>query len=356
MHEKLVIRQDITVFHCDGDQKLIHHRLKNTFWEEVAASWFKLTHINDPSGRQILFKPLWYNKDIRLNISLNKKRMIDKGIIQIKDIYDTAEKRLMTGNELQMLYNTSNFLVWNSLLHTIPEKWKCTLEREKPLDMEVPDIFNTVASIHKCAQWAYPTLLQAIPVTTPTKAFNKWQVELDLTTVSWSSLFNKLYRSTSDFKLRWFQLRIMHRIIPSNSRLFIYGIRPSDSCERCPGARESLLHLFWLCPAVLHFWTQLRRTLGLRDALSAPSVILGINFGCSRISESHMYLCTLLGKWYIWRCRYTKTIPNMQGFIRMCMDYICIEKYSAVVTNTMPKFNRKWLQLNEILKNSKQPP
>ena len=101
----------------------------------------------------------------------------------------------------------------------------------------------------------------------------------------------KIYVCTADFRLRWLQLRIVHRIIPTNSRLCIYGIRPSDSCDRCPGIRESLLHLFWLCPAVLHFWAQFRRLFGLQNPLSAPGVILGVNLARSRISENQMHIC-----------------------------------------------------------------
>ena len=120
MKEKLVLGNDITIFHCDGEPKCIKQRLQNTFWEEVAASWFTLTANSNPSGRQILAKPLWYNKDIKLNIPVSKKRMIAKGVIQIKNIYNVVEKRLMTAPELHSCYNVSNFLVWNSLLLAIP--------------------------------------------------------------------------------------------------------------------------------------------------------------------------------------------------------------------------------------------
>ena len=273
-------------------------------------------------------------------------------------IYENeAEKRLLTANELQMRYHATNFLVWNSLLHAIPAQWKRILEYEKPSRAELPKIFSNFNSVAKCAQWAYPKLLRTVPVTVPEKALGKWRIEFDLVSpINGAISFKTMYAATADFKLRWLQLRIMHRIIPTNSRLCIYGIRPSDSCDRCPGLRESLLHLFWLCPPVLLFWTQLRRALGLRNPLTAPSVILGMNLGNSRLKANQLYVCILLGKWYIWRCRYTKTLPNIQGFTRMCAEYIRVERYSALMTDTLPNFNRDWAQLNEILKNSQHPP
>ena len=34
----------------------------------------------------------------------------------------------------------------------------------------------------------------------------------------------------------------------------------------------------------------------------------------------------------------------------MCIEYICVERYAAVVRNAMPNFYRDWHQLNEMLK------
>ena len=357
MKEKLVLGQGITIFHCDGEPKLIKQRLKNAFWEEVADSWFKLAANSKPSGHEILAKPLWYSKDIKLNFHLNKSQMIAKGVIQVKNIYNIIENRLMTANELSLRYNITNFLIWNGLLLAIPRQWKLILRDEKPEAEKMPEIFEEVKSTIKCAKWSYPRLLSLLPLSVPKQAHVKWQSEVNLPSpVEWSGIYKKIYACTADFKLRWLQLRILHRIIPTNRRLCMYGIRSSENCDRCPGARETLMHLFWLCPAVQNFWTQIIRALGLRVALSAPSVVLGTDARCSQISEKQFYLFALLGKWYIWRCRFNKTNPKVQSFIQMCTNYIRVEKYTAVVKNAIPKFDRDWRQLNEMLKNSKHPP
>ena len=144
--------------------------------------------------------------------------------------------------------------------------------------------------------------------------------------------------------------------LPTNGRLFLYGTLLTDNCVRCSGVRESLLHLFWQCPAVLHFWDQLTRILSLGTQLTAQSVMLRSKLGRSCAPEKQIYVCILLGKWYIWRCRFNKTKPNIQGFIHMGIDYIRVERYAAMVTDSIDKFNCNWFQLNEILKNSQHPP
>lgn len=357
MYGKLFINSNVTIFSCDGDRKGIQNRLKNKFWEEVAGAWYDISYIRNPTGGQILSKILWYNKDIKINVPFNKKRMIEKGIIQIKDIYNNIGKRLMTANELQVQVSAFNFLVWNGLLYAIPDEWKRTLANEKPLREEKPEIFDDFKKVQKCAHWSYPLLLRTSPVSVPEKAMTKWSEELDLPSAfSWPSWFRELYASTSDFKLRWFQLRIMHRILPTNRRLCLYGIRPSDKCDRCTDSRESITHLFWFCPVVMHFWVQLKRIISLGTPFTVRSVILGNDLGRNCIPRKQLYVCILIAKWYIWRCRFSKTKPSIQGFIRMALDYIRVERYAAMTTNSMSKFNCNWHQLNEILKNSQHPP
>ena len=351
VHDKLFISTNLTIFHCDGDRKGVQNRLKNTFWEEVAGAWHSISHISNPNGGQILSKVLWYNRHIKINVPVNKKQMIDKGIIQIKDVYNIAKQRLLTANELQARVSAFNFLAWNGLLYAIPDEWKRTLANEKPIREEAIETFDDLNCVQKCAQWSYPLLLKAIPVSTPEKAFTKWSEELNLPLAfSWPSEFKKLYAAISDFKLRWFQLRIMHRILPTNSRLYLYGIRSSDRCDSCTDRRESIIHLFWFCPAVMHFWTQLKRIVSLGTPFTARLVILGNDLGGNRIPSKQLYAVILIAKWYIWRCRFNKTKPNIQGFLRVALDYIRVERYAAMTTHSMYKFNRNWYQLNEILK------
>ena len=91
-------------------------------------------------------------------------------------------------------------------------------------------------------------------VTTPKVAQEKWERELRIEGVSWHCVFKWVYEITNDFKLRWLQLRILHRILVTNKMSCIFDIRDSGACERCSEPSESILHVFWECPFSRHFW------------------------------------------------------------------------------------------------------
>ena len=78
--------------------------------------------------------------------------------------------------------------------------------------------------------------------------------------------------STIDTKLRNFQLKFLHRIIPTNKSLFKYKIVNSNICDICNMNIDSIKHLFWECLHVQHFWSE------LKNYLSTLNVDLNLNY------------------------------------------------------------------------------
>ena len=64
----------------------------------------------------------------------------------------------------------------------------------------------------------------------------------------------------------------------------------------------------------------------------------------------------LIGKLYIWNCKHLDVLPSMRGFASRALDYITVERCIADMTKDKEKFNKKWLKLVELLKNSERPP
>lgn len=56
--------------------------------------------------------------------------------------------------------------------------------------------------------------------------------------------------------MKWFQLRIIHRIIGTNIVLKSMGIAASENCGLCGNVRESIQHVFWQCDVSQAFWVQ----------------------------------------------------------------------------------------------------
>ena len=359
MRRKLMISEDVSVFHCDGYLPEMNELRNDKFWSEVLNAWYKINVLESPSGSELLSKPLWHNRYMKLerNVSLSRPALIGRGIITVANLYNPVQRRLRTGPELFRQYNYGSFLTWHAILSSLPTEWKATLVRERPQAPTLPECFQQVMKTFKTAKWAYGILIKQSRLSRPEKAQRKWSNELNLgDEFVWSDVFSQIYKNTKDFKLRWLQLRMIHRILPTNNRLFLYGLRDSNECDRCPGQVESISHIFWFCPVVMNFWNSLHRIFGFRRPLNLKSIILNRLEGERCLCPSSLFICLMLGKHYIWRCRYSGVRPELQGFIKATLHYIIIEKYIATMTNKLDKHHHKWTKLEELLKNSERPP
>ena len=277
-------------------------------------------------------------------------------MVRLKDVYNLNEKRLCTANELLEKYGIGHFLSWQSLLRSIPKEFKQILARDKPRTDEPLESIRRLQELNKTAKWAYNILLKQSEITIPTKCQLKWKNELNLDeTYNWEKTYELLYSSTDDFKIRWLQYRIWHRIIPTNARLETYGIRETGDCDRCPGVRESLQHVFLHCPVVDKFWRDFCKMFG-NVKVTGIHVLLGGTIRDSLLPMQVMYVLILLGKLYIRNCKYMNLPPSLKGFKTCVLNYISVERVIAGMTGDNVKFLKKWEKLLELLKNSERPP
>ena len=86
------------------------------------------------------------------------------------------------------------------------------------------------------------------------KGIVKWEHKLD-TELDGSMLFNDIYRITNDTKLRNFQFKLLHHVLPNNKLLHKMGIKNSALCNFCNQEEDSILHYLWGCPVAKRFWT-----------------------------------------------------------------------------------------------------
>ena len=73
--------------------------------------------------------------------------------------------------------------------------------------------------------------------------------------LNWGKIFCKPILTTKDTQLRWFQFRILHRLLPTGRYLYSRHLTETPMCDFCSHEEETLLHLFRECPAVQSFWS-----------------------------------------------------------------------------------------------------
>ena len=82
----------------------------------------------------------------------------------------------------------------------------------------------------------------------------KWEKEFNLEV---DSNWWKTKKVTNDIQIRWFQYRIMRRILATNTFLCKIGITDSELCTFCNEYPETLNHLFWECEYTSEIWEEI---------------------------------------------------------------------------------------------------
>ena len=109
---------------------------------------------------------------------------------------------------------------------------------------------------------------------------------------------------TADVQLRWFQARLLHRLLPTNKFIFHCKIVDDPLCSFCNQEIETIRHLLWNCYVVKAFWEGLNSLLIANCAhcqnilFSEELVLFGTKNGIE--TDITLELIILMAKFYIY--------------------------------------------------------
>lgn len=352
MHDKLSINRTTTIFHCNSKAETLQAKLGSQFWEQTCLAWYDIKQSEKMSGETILAQVIWDNKNIGIerNQSINKRRLIGRGLVRISDIYDSGRKQLLTSNEAALKFNIHP-LIAHSIVRSIPFEWKQCIATEKPCVSTDSEFFTSLNDKQKTAKWAYWILRATAPPLPAEKCHEKWLLDLRPVVspqMSWSSVYDRLHQSTTDVNLKWLQYRMVKRILPTNRLLYIFGLSETDKCKKCLIYSENIMHKFWLCPSVRMLWHAVKELLGLQHNLTSANVIFGIHLtDANKAARANTVI--MLTNQMIWKhrdCHGNLTTANLKRHIT---DYLATEHYIAKIDHKERKFNDMWGSLRESL-------
>ena len=183
------------------------------------------------------------------------------------------------------------------------------------------------------------------------KCCEKWEARLN-TDIDWSRNFKKM-QNIQEIKLKWFQIRLVHRILATNIVLMHMGIENDINCSFCRQERDSINHIFWRCVYVKSFWEQFQTTLNTGSS-NARTVTLNENFVLfghdSQIkSDSTFDLIILRAKLYIYTCKINKNVPQLHLFKQYLKNTFDVDKYNATLTMSYDKIAAEWLHYKKLI-------
>ena len=120
---------------------------------------------------------------------------------------------------------------------------------------------------------------------------------------------------TMDTKLQWFQYRVTHRILATNSYLKKIRYTESDLCTFCNTEIETIMHLLCNCSSVSCLWRDLNDWINEKVIeniyIQETDVILGNN----NFPKIINLLILLNDFFFIYLCKMKKKIPRFYDYI-----------------------------------------
>ena len=198
----------------------------------------------------------------------------------------TSTPRFISHEEFQKKCDSeTSYLQYYGLISSLNQLRKKINSNQNYRQTENKTLVNNVFAGLASAKTFYKTFIEQLrtkPITSQTKWENEYELD-SLEKINWKKIYSKSFKCSKSSKLRNFQLKLLHRRIPTN--VFWgekIGIKDTNSCTFCGKEIETLLHLFWTCDKTQNFRISFETWLHSESILSKTKAInkldaLGLN-------------------------------------------------------------------------------
>ena len=247
-------------------------------------------------------------------------------------------------------YFTPMYTVFLGLRSCIREACNLRLANAIERDMTMPycEKYLYVILNNKHGNSIYDSLVESILY--EKRYIDKWNIELEIQGENWNwKKTNLLIKLPLEVRLKWFQYRIIHRILSTNSFLYKIGLSDSPVCTFCNHLPETISHLFFECRVVNTFIGEvslwLTQTNNEYLVMSKIEFILG-DFTKSRTAN----MVSMIMKYYIYKVTAQRRFPEMEDFKRHLKQYYHLEYIIHKKSLSLETLEKKWGSLNDLLK------
>lgn len=316
----------------------------NAFWTDVFNAYKHFFYrVGSTDSLEILSEPIFYNNRLQIGKQhISGKKWVEKGVYCIAH-FIVENGQYISYEGFKQKYNVNmNFVTFLGLKATINQyinTKNSIINDNEHLDTHIG--FKYLLSIPKGSKPYYDIIIED---NNRPKCCKTWDEKLD-TLNDWKHCFLYL-NNVSDIKLKWLQMRILHRCLGTNIILKEMGVVNSDMCSFCNNAKDSIRHIFWQCTVTQGFWKSFVDTLNekcpnvFNFQMTEPLAVLGFDKNV-RI-DSIMYFIILLAKQYIYKCKLDKNAPEITCFLAKLRYRYQIEQYIARTNLLYNDLITKW--------------
>ena len=339
---------------CLGDTyaSMIAKHTSNPFWKEVFNNYGELQKIvfnsfNEQS--EIYNFPIWHNSCIKLDgSSVFFRKWYEKGISIISHLMN-SDGQYMGYEEFCNIYDFKPPVTqYYGLRNAIIKSWPFIRNiRILPCRPVIPKLITVLNKNKKGCRDMYDMFLLDIKFTN--SYLTKWKADLDIRD-NWQTddIHALVFKCTNDITIRWFQYRIVHRILATNKFLYKIKIATSPLCTFCKMEEETLLHLFVSCDIVHNIWNQLEKWIYEKTGLLLNYSKKEIIFGKKGRQFVAPNMIIFIAKLYIYKQKMRNGSLLLHFIQQEIVNYYNLEKYIFCKEGKFTKFSDRWKSLEKL--------
>ena len=310
---------------------VIINTIKNPFWKDVLIHVKKFLSSCKPSNfNEFINERLFYNQSIKIdNHTVCYDNWVTNEVTHIHNMIKelaNGETQFMSYLEFVVKYPTvrSNFLQYHGLIESLKDYMKqLNIKFENEINVQGPVGWQLILKSPK------QTLKEKIKGETQKHlSAIKWESKFD--NLIWKTIYYKCFKTTSDTKLKWFQFRLLFRILPTSRYLKIMKIKESDICGFCNENEETLEHLFFDCRVIKQFWhivtDEFVKKLPHASSLTLSKELILFGTKSNTYTDRPFDLMILSAKFFIWSSRFINSLPMGEIFLMQLKTRFKIEK------------------------------
>ena len=307
------------LFQCNYDLKLLDLKNLSVFYKNVLAVWQELNSKNPRNTNEFKQEIIWNNRFIKIDgKSFYYKAWANKGILKIIDLVDIHGQFLSFENFKCKLGVRCTFLDYAGVPVAIPKIWKSEIVGNVANGDNEPVPSLDISSTKKAR------------VMLAERSFSPPIVEISLRkqVLNVKAVYELPFKVTVENKLRSFQFKLIHNIIPTNHSLYKMNIKVSPKCERCLFPNETLIHMLCECPDVKIFWQDIMMWWNNKRSDNINPNNIEILYGYKPETTSFYALThyLLIAKYHVFLARNQSETPSLKVFLALLDSKIKCER------------------------------
>lgn len=180
---------------------------------------------------------------------------------------------------------------------------------------------------------------------------HRWEEDLgeEITEELWDVILRRVHSSSICSRHGLIQCKIVHRTHLTKVRLSkIYG-NIDPTCDRCHQAPATHSHMFWSCPSLHGFWSEIFETISNSIDIPIEPTALTALFGVTptelvlpRYKADLIAFTTLLARRLVLLKWKHPTSPSHSVWLRDILYFIKMEKIRCVIRGSASRFDKTW--------------